>query len=301
MSNSKLYYAFPGEEHLSECTPANFGFRPFDDADNSSIQANSTPYSHYIDSVSKIIDDLKLNGGKTVYARVISGHTKRSPRDIANEYHSKYPDTFRFVLEDSEWGVWIGASPELLLKISVPDNKTYSCALAGTMPVSADGQWDRKNIDEHRIVVDYISQTLESFNLNPRCSQTETVKFGIIQHLKTPISADFTTQPFELLDTLSPTPALCGYPKETAMSHIAEYEDFNRALYGGYIWVKDYTGSVTAYVNLRCVRLIPTGDGEWHFTIFAGGGITPQSTPQNEWAETELKAKVLLECINGKM
>lgn len=50
----------------------------------------------------------------------------------------------------------------------------------------------------------------------------------------------------------------------------------------------DTPETLTAYVNLRCCHLDRNV-----YTIYSGGGITPDSKPEDEWKETELKSQNL--------
>ncbi|MDE6136756.1 MAG: chorismate-binding protein, partial [Muribaculaceae bacterium] len=90
-----------------------------------------------------------------------------------------------------------------------------------------------------------------------------------------------------------PTPAVAGTPRDTALGEIAATEDTPRRCYAGYLLHSDATGRTRAYVNLRCAQVSPDG-----YCIYAGGGITANSDPAAEWAETEAKAAVLLDILN---
>ncbi|MEE0977976.1 MAG: chorismate-binding protein, partial [Muribaculaceae bacterium] len=98
-----------------------------------------------------------------------------------------------------------------------------------------------------------------------------------------------------LLDELSPTPALSGFPVATAIDEISLIEDHNRECYGGYVGYVT-PSALKCYVNLRSVKLCDSG-----YCIFAGGGVTAQSNPEDEWNETENKTMVLRKNIAEAM
>lgn len=52
--------------------------------------------------------------------------------------------------------------------------------------------------------------------------------------------------------------------------------------------------SVRLFVNLRCMELTPD-----RYILYAGGGITAKSVPEEEWEETNNKAKTLLSAIEA--
>ena len=46
------------------------------------------------------------------------------------------------------------------------------------------------------------------------------------------------------------------------------------------------------FVNLRCMQVLKN-----RFALYVGGGILPDSDPEKEWLETEMKAKTLSDVI----
>ena len=94
-----------------------------------------------------------------------------------------------------------------------------------------------------------------------------------------------------LLDSLAPTPAVCGFPSQTALDHINRFEKHKRGLYAGYTVVTTPDGEVIAYVNLR-MAIIDKNTGK--FSVYVGSGITAGSTARSEWLETGLKAEPFL-------
>ncbi len=96
----------------------------------------------------------------------------------------------------------------------------------------------------------------------------------------------------ELALRLSPTPALCGFPVESAMRIIDVCENFDRSYYGGFCGPYQNEGDFNFFVNLRSLRLTPAG-----CALYAGGGINEMSAPDDEWLETENKLSTLLRCL----
>ena len=142
-----------------------------------------------------------------------------------------------------------------------------------------------------RAVTDFIVEKLRSCELKPEVGECATLPYGkAIEHLCTKVSARASdSSSFKrVLEALHPTPALCGYPVGFALEAIGRAEAHCRSCYGGYISVGD-----AAYVNLRCARIYSDGS----CCLFAGGGIMPDSDPDDEWAETERKASSLLSII----
>lgn len=258
----------------------------------------------YIKAVERVIArHREMKGGKTVVSRVISGETcVNSIIEATERYFDNNPYAFcALILIDGY--LWIIATPELLL--SIRDGQLKTMALAGTRPAGTeDEEWDSKNLAEQKIVADYILSKLTELGIKDISQKTKTKRSGNVEHICTDFVADAndfidrTPNYLEvLLDTLSPTPAVCGFPLNEAKENISQLEPHNRVLYAGYTVVQTGNGDVDVFVNLRCARIDPEAG---KFTIFTGSGITSDSSAENEWKETELKAAPLLQLLDLK-
>jgi para-aminobenzoate synthetase component 1 len=94
----------------------------------------------------------------------------------------------------------------------------------------------------------------------------------------------------ELIAATFPPGSVTGAPKLAALDHIARLEPVPRGVYCGAVgWVD--ADARRGELNVA-IRTFWVEDGHLHFGT--GGGITWGSTPEGEWAETELKARRLL-------
>ena len=94
----------------------------------------------------------------------------------------------------------------------------------------------------------------------------------------------------ELIAATFPPGSVTGAPKQAALDVIAQLEPESRGPYCGAVgWVDADRGAGDLNV---AIRTFWAADGRLHFGT--GGGITWGSTPEGEWAETELKAHRLL-------
>lgn len=204
----------------------------------------------------------------------------------------KYPDAFIFFFSTPETGSWIGATPEVLLENKQGNLRTM--ALAGTRRTGSTGKWDKKNIDEQAIVTEFILQCLAGKGCKAETFGPNVVAAGPVEHLRTDIHCPHTDDIdlLSLIDSLSPTSALCGMPRDTALRVISQNEDFSRGLYGGYCGPWTDNKNFNLYVILRCAKICRDST-----CLFAGGGIMPDSDPDSEWEETEAKLSTLLNLI----
>lgn len=270
---------------------------PNDVAKNKYLQfftkEEETNHAEYISQANDIIDYLKSNGGKIVLSRLIIIERQINVGNIFKSLVEKYPNAFVFCFYTNTTGLWIGASPELLF--SLTDDEINIMSLAGTRPFGTPSVWDSKCIEEQQIVTDYIANILINHGLCPDVSSPYNRQAGPVEHICTDISAKITSHfdIWKLIDDLSPTPALSGYPKEKAISIIKHIEKHNRRYYGGYIGIKN-NSELLLYVNLRSMAY----DGK-QCAIYVGGGYTSKSNASDEWNETEIKSKTLIDVIEN--
>lgn len=282
------YLTIPDTDCLSSIHNADIEFYPFP-------ECSTTPGEHSLE-IKEIQSLLKMNGGgKTIAARVIVEDMTVNLKETFSELCKRNPDAFVFCFSTPQTGCWIGASPELLLKSSSGSLETV--ALAGTRPAGAHGEWDFKNIEEQQMVSDFIAEVLISHNLKPEISFPHTRRAGKVEHLATKIQSTPDTplnrsQLNSLLNTLSPTPALCGTDRKNSLKIIEKYEGFSRGCYGGFCGPYISPENFSFFVTLRCCAV-----KEDSVAIFSGGGITLRSNPADEWEETEMKAATIRDSL----
>lgn len=259
-----------------------------------SVLPQDTPKSEYFKEIKAIQDNLDGKRGKTVAARVINEEIKIDVNATFDSLCQAYPAAFVFAFSTAQTGTWIGASPELLLKKE--DLKVSSVALAGTRRVSTenyDKPWDIKNSDEQRMVVEFIKNCLDENCKDVKVEASITKNAGNIEHICTPLHAYMLDNSvdtlIELLSKLSPTPALCGDNRNQSLELISSYEKFDRELYGGFCGPLNINNATEFYVILRSAKCNINS-----VAIFAGGGITHLSIPEEEWKETEMKSKTII-------
>lgn len=211
----------------------------------------------------------------------------------------KYPNSFRYCFYHPEIGLWMGASPELILKSN--QNKVQTVSLAGTQLNSESHNiiWEEKEINEQQTVTKYIVDALKFCGAEVAQSEPYTFQAGSIVHIKTDIEAQFESEVnvSNILELLHPTPAVCGFPKKEALEFISANEGYYREFYAGYLGEWNQDGNFDLYVNLRCMK-VETNDGPAIAKLFVGCGINNGSQPEKEFFETVNKAQTLKSILN---
>lgn len=203
----------------------------------------------------------------------------------------KYPSANAYVWYHPKVGLWMGATPEMLLEIE--DNNFKTMSLAGTQPYvdTVDVVWGNKEIEEQQMVTDYVLSNLKETTDIINNSKVYTVKAGSLLHLRTDISGIVKSNNglFDMINVLHPTPAVCGFPREKAKQFILENENFNRSFYTGFLGELNMDNQTTLFVNLRCMEVL----SESEVRLYVGGGITQKSEAIKEWEETVSKCQTM--------
>ena len=213
--------------------------------------------------------------------------------EVVRRQAQAHPDSFSWMVQHPDIGMWFGSSPEPLVEGHWPQFRT-TC-LAGTRMThtgATSDPWTNKEVQEQQYVVDAVLEALqesgcEGVHVGPR----ETVQYGPIEHLRTIVDFRSTHSVFDVVKALHPTPAVGGTPREAALDFIQQNEGHDRAYYTGWIGLEQ-GDEVSYFVNLRCAAL-----REDQLTAYAGGGITAGSDPASEWQETRNKLRSVLDPI----
>lgn len=221
---------------------------------------------------------------KIVVARnEITINKTQSPQNIYENAKNIYPESFVFMVNVGQ-EVWIGASPELLLEFENGVVKTV--ALAGTKLLSED--FSEKEKEEQLMVEEFIEEKLNFSGFSNIQKEKGELTYADIKHIQTKYQAiGDAEKALTLLKHLQPTSAVCGLPRDKSFYFLQNYEGMDRSFYSGVTGILK-NGKVTFFVNLRCMRMY-----ENEIELFAGAGITADSSPHDEWQETEHKINTI--------
>jgi menaquinone-specific isochorismate synthase len=149
-----------------------------------------------------------------------------------------------------------------------------------------------KDLREQRDVLEDIVARLKPLGLTLEFApKPQLRRLANVQHLHTPVRAVLpeTVRLLDVLAALHPTPAVGGSPRLAAVERIRELEGFPRGLYAGALGWLNARGGGEFFVGIRSALV----DGATA-RVFAGAGIVAGSTPEKEFAETELKFRAML-------
>jgi isochorismate synthase len=232
------------------------------------------------------------------FEKVVLSRKIEIPNDTINSIESfknlvnTYSTAFRYLFYHPQIGLWMGATPEQLVKIN--NGEFYTMALAGTQPYSEHIVWGEKEIKEQELVTDFIKNQIEDKVDTIKISDAITHRAGSIVHLKTDISGSIKSsiQPLDLVKALHPTSAVCGMPLQQARSFILEHEGYDRKYYSGYLGEWKGMENSDLFVNLRCCEFLENA-----VSVYVGCGITKESIPEHEFIETFNKSRTIVSIL----
>lgn len=265
--------------------------------------ADEASKNNFVDLVTKGIQAIKNNEFKKV---VLSRKemVELADFDLALTFEKLvqlYPSTFVYCFCHPKIGIWLGASPEQLLKAK--DTVFETIALAGTQKDTGltETIWEKKEKEEQQFVTDYIVAKLENVAEEVLVSKPYSVKAGSIWHIKTDISGTLNSNSNlrEVIALLHPTPAVCGLPKEDSKAFILKNENYDRTFYTGFLGElnsssKAHSVQTDLFVNLRCMQIeFGSKPAIAKAHLYMGCGITKDSIPEKEWEESVNKSMTM--------
>lgn len=227
------------------------------------------------------------------------------PLAVLNSLRQRYPGCYAFSIANGRGQSFIGASPERLVRVA--GGRMHTEALAGSAPRGESASEDaafaqallhcEKDRREHRLVLESITRRVADLGLKlEHAEHPRVLGLANVQHLHLPISATLPPEVhiLDLVARLHPTPAVGGTPRTPAVAAIGRLEAFPRGLYAGPQGWVDHRGGGEFFVGIRSALV----DG-CAATVYAGAGIVAGSSPEKEFAETELKFKALIEALTN--
>ncbi|MDE6026945.1 MAG: chorismate-binding protein, partial [Muribaculaceae bacterium] len=118
------------------------------------LPVRSTSKEDHLENVAAMVSYL-CQGEKAICCAAICGNRPIHLADSLISLGTSFPDAMVFCFFTPQSGLWIGASPELLLQKS--DDSLFTMALAGTRLADTQKAWDEKNIEEQKMVANYIA------------------------------------------------------------------------------------------------------------------------------------------------
>jgi len=199
----------------------------------------------------------------------------------------------------------VGSSPEVLVRLE--NDEIFLRPIAGTRPRGKDEKEDTalenslkkdpKEIAEHIMLVDLGRNDVGRVS---KMGQVRVDDFMVIErysHVMHLVSSVYGIlkkgkNAFDVLAASFPAGTVSGAPKIRAMEIIDELEKHRRGPYSGSVGYFGFSGNMDFCITIRTMLV---KNNKIH--IQAGAGIVMDSKPENEFLETQNKAKGMIKAI----
>jgi anthranilate synthase component 1 len=228
-----------------------------------------------------------------------------SPLSLYRALRTLNPSPYMYFYNFGDFHV-VGASPEILVRSEDRAGKRMVAIrpLAGTRPrgntpehdaaLATELAADPKERAEHLMLIDLARNDIGRIAEIGSVKVTEQYvieKYSHVQHLVSHVEG--TLKPgmtnLDVLRATFPAGTLSGAPKVRAMEIIDELEPVKRGIYGGAVGYLSYAGDMDLAIAIR------TGIIKGNVLYAqAAAGIVADSVAENEWKETEVKARAVL-------
>jgi anthranilate synthase component 1 len=224
-----------------------------------------------------------------------------SPISLYRALRSLNPSPYMFYYDFGDFHV-VGASPEILVR---KEGATVTVRpIAGTRPrgatreadarLAAEMTADPKEIAEHVMLLDLGRNDVGRVAAIGSVRVTEQFaveRYSHVMHMvsnvEATLAADMTS--FDVLAASFPAGTVSGAPKVRAMEIIDELEPSRRGVYAGAVGYVSFQDDMDLAIAIRTAVV---KDGVLY--VQAGAGIVHDSVPENEWQETQNKARAVL-------
>ena len=304
-------------------------FRNFENSATSKIKSNFTK-AEYLEKIEEVKEFIRQ--GKTYQTNLTQQITAElpatlSPQQIFYNLRQNHPAPFASFLKRKDDFV-ISASPERFFKVQSPKSKVQNPIIStspikGTQPRGKSAEEDgklrkellnsEKDRAENVMIVDLLRNDLGrvcefgSVKVEKLCDLEE---HPTLFHLVSTITGNLreNLKFSDIIQAVFPCGSITGAPKISTMQIIDRLETANRGLSMGAIGISMENGkwemgnsrkNIFHFIDLSvAIRTMVIRNNKAIFNV--GGGIVSDSIPENEYEETIIKAKALLDSINGK-
>lgn len=298
-------YEFSGEDFTTEGLPREIREVPY-------VPSTTIPPhgDHQPGEYAKLVEKAKESFRRGDLFEVVPGQMffercENKPSAISRRLKEINPSPYSFFINLGENEYLIGASPEMFVRVS--GRRVETCPISGTIKRGQDAIEDSEQIlkllnskkDEAELTMcSDVDRNDKSRVCEPgsvrvigrRQIEMYSRLIHTVDHIEGRLREGMDA--FDAFLSHAWAVTVTGAPKLWAMRFIEEHEKSPRAWYGGAIGMVHFNGDMNTGLTLRTIR-IKDGIAE----VRAGATLLIDSNPEEEEAETELKASAMLAAI----
>ncbi|RUV82877.1 anthranilate synthase, partial [Mesorhizobium sp. M5C.F.Ca.IN.020.14.1.1] len=298
-------YDYSGDEFSTEGLPRDEIVEPFKTADRIPPRGDHEP-GEYANLVRKAMESFKRGDlFEVVPGQMFYERCETPPSDISRKLKTINPSPYSFFINLGEGEYLIGASPEMFVRVN--GRRVETCPISGTIKRGDDAISDSEQIlkllnskkDESELTMcSDVDRNDKSRVCDPgsvrvigrRQIEMYSRLIHTVDHIEGRLREGMDA--FDAFLSHAWAVTVTGAPKLWAMRFIEQNEKSPRAWYGGAIGMVNFNGDMNTGMTLRTIR-IKDGIAE----VRAGATLLFDSIPEEEEAETELKASAMISAI----
>lgn len=223
------------------------------------------------------------------------------PLSLYRALRSLNPSPYMFYYDMGDHHV-VGASPEILVRLE--NGVVTSRPIAGTRPRGKTREEDASLADELLADPKERAEHVQLMDLGRndvgRVAQVGTVKvtdnmvierYSHVMHIVSNVEGKLKPglDAIDVLKATFPAGTVSGAPKVRAMEIIDELEPSKRGIYAGAVGYLSFSGDMDVAIAIRTAVI-----KDKTLYVQAGAGIVADSIPENEWMETQNKARAVI-------
>ena len=231
---------------------------------------------------------------QAVPSQRIKKKTDLHPFNAYRMLRSVNPSPYMFYMNFNNEFQFVGASPEMLVKVA--KNTVYTHPIAGTRKrgmtpsqddeLAADLIADLKERSEHIMLVDLGRNDINRV-CDPNTVKVDSLmhieRYSHVMHLVSNVSGKLRKDKtsFDAFRSVFPAGTVSGAPKIRAMEIVYSLEKEKRGIYAGSVGYFSFNGDLDTCIAIRTMLF-----KDKHVYLQAGGGIVYDSVPEDEYEET---------------
>lgn len=242
---------------------------------------------------------------EVVPSQIFHKRCTASPAAVSNQLRQINPSPYSFFINLGHQEYLVGASPEMFVRVT--GRRVETCPISGTIERGEDAIADSEQIlkllnskkDESELTMcSDVDRNDKSRVCEPgsvriisrRQIEVYSCLIHTVDHIEGRLREGMDA--FDAFLSHAWAVTVTGAPKLWAMRFIENHEKSPRAWYGGAIGMIAFNGDMNTGLTLRTIRI---KDGV--ASIRAGATLLFDSIPEEEEAETELKASAMISAL----
>ncbi|RWO22564.1 anthranilate synthase [Mesorhizobium sp.] len=298
-------YDYSSDGFSTQGLPRDEIVEPFKTADRIPPRGDHEP-GEYANLVRKAMQSFKRGDlFEVVPGQMFYERCETLPSDISRKLKTINPSPYSFFINLGEGEYLVGASPEMFVRVN--GRRVETCPISGTIKRGGDAISDSEQIlkllnskkDESELTMcSDVDRNDKSRVCDPgsvrvigrRQIEMYSRLIHTVDHIEGRLREGMDA--FDAFLSHAWAVTVTGAPKLWAMRFIEQNEKSPRAWYGGAIGMVNFNGDMNTGMTLRTIR-IKDGIAE----VRAGATLLFDSIPEEEEAETELKASAMISAI----